>query len=57
MTKRRSSSSNKGMTTQLTLVGLAILLILIVLYGFQGALQKIGEMTGVDIVSTLPAEA
>jgi phosphatidylserine/phosphatidylglycerophosphate/cardiolipin synthase-like enzyme len=51
MTKRRSSS-NKGMTTQLTLVGLAILLILIVLYGVQGSLERIGQATGVNLVPT-----
>jgi phosphatidylserine/phosphatidylglycerophosphate/cardiolipin synthase-like enzyme len=53
MTKKRSSSrSDKAMTLQLTLVGLAILLILIVLYGFQGALEKIGVLTGVDVAPT-----
>src|SRR5687768_5292994 len=55
MTKRRSTrstskSQSNALTAMLALAGLAVLLVLIVLFGFQGALEKIAESTGVDVV-------
>lgn len=53
MAKRRSSTSksqNNALTGMLALVGLAVFLILILLFGFQGALERISEWTGVDVV-------
>ena len=53
MTKRRSStSSSSPLNTRLILVGLAIILVLIVIYGVQGALSMIGAALGLDLGPT-----
>lgn len=53
MAKRRSSSSSSKskntLTPQLVLVLAAIFLVMILVFGFQGALQKMSELTGLPL--------
>jgi phosphatidylserine/phosphatidylglycerophosphate/cardiolipin synthase-like enzyme len=58
MAKRRSSSSSSKssskntLTPQLVLVLGAIVLVMVLVFGFQGALQKISEITGLPLDTT-----